>query len=269
MSQVNCATLIGINLNTLPTCSYDSGSNSITISNLNGSSTVTTIPAQAGISLSINGVTNPGDTATTGNFIITTFYTSNTQGVVDIGSIAGVTSTTGTISINTISVVPSSYVAMQSGVTYTVNFNNTYIIPQNGYIVLDIPNDITIVTALLPNYCRLSISASNYFPTTCTLTTTPNTSFYQITFSSPAQSAAIPPNSLISLQILSICTNPTNTRIVTPFQIYTYSSNAAIESRTTAITVQMQTPASFTIVEVSRASQQNSALTAYTMTLKQ
>jgi hypothetical protein len=268
-TQTSCAALLGINLNTLPTCLYDSGSNSITISNLNASSTVTTIPAQAGISLTINGVTNPPDTATTGSFTVTTFHTSNTQGIVDVGSIAGITCTPGTISINTISVVPSSYVAMQSSVTYTINFNNTYIIPQNGYIVLNIPNDITIVTALLPNHCRLSISGSGFVSTTCSLASTANSSFYQITFSAPAQTAFIPANSLISLQILSICTNPTNTRIITPFQIFTFSSNAAIESRTTAITVQMQTPASFTIVQVTRASQQNSALTAYTMTLKQ
>jgi hypothetical protein len=123
-------------------------------------------------------------------------------------------------------VIPSSYVVMQSGVTYNINFNNTYQIPINGYIVLFIPTDISIVTAQLPNYCRLSINGLNYSSTSCTSVT--NGSFYQITFTSPAQTSSIPAHSYISLQIYTLCTNPTNTRIITPFSIYTYSSSAAI-----------------------------------------
>jgi uncharacterized membrane protein len=146
--------------------------------------------------------------------------------VVDVGNIAGISSKPGTIAINTISVIPSSYVVMQNGVTYNINFNNTYIIPINGYIIVYIPTDISIITALLPNYCRLSINGANYSSATCTINA--NTSFYQISFVSPAQTSSIPANSIISLQVLSLCTNPTNTRIITPFQIFTYSANAAI-----------------------------------------
>lgn len=267
-TSASCASLLGSSLNPNPTCTFSSGSNSITLTNLNASSSVTTIPSQNSITLSINGVINPPDTTTTGSFTITTYYTSNTIGVVETGTIAGVTSTVGTISINTVSVVPSSYVAMQSGVTYSVNFNNTYLIPINGNIVLRVPTDITIVTALLPNYCKLSINGASYTSTTCTVSTS-NTSYYQISFTAPAQTVAIAANSLISLQIFTLCTNPTNTRIITPFSIFTNSATAAIESRTTGITVQMQFPAAFTIVQVSRNSQQNSALAQYTITLKQ
>lgn len=225
-SSATCASLIGTSLNSNPTCSLNIGSNSIYISNINASSTVTTIPAQGGIVLSINGVINPPDTSTTDIFTITTYYTSNTQGVVDVGTASGVTPTQGTISINTVSVIPSSYIAMQSGVTYSINFNNTYRIPINGYIVVQIPLDISIVTAQLPNYCRLSINNANYSSTTCSVIIT--STYYQVSFTSPAQTTAISANSYISLQILSICTNPTNTRIVTPFAINTYSSSASI-----------------------------------------
>lgn len=172
----NCASILGTNFNTLPSCSYDSGSNSISISNLNSSSSVSIIPSQSNIILSVMGVVNPGDTSTSGSFAITTYYSSNTQGVVDTGVIAGITSTIGTISINTVSVVPSSYVCMQTGVTYNINFNNTYIIPLNGYIVIRVPLDITIITASLPNYCRLSINYASYTSTTCSVTST--TSYY-------------------------------------------------------------------------------------------
>jgi hypothetical protein len=227
-SSQNCASLIGLSLNTVPTCTLDSGSNSIYISNLNASSTVTSIPTQNNIRLSIVGVVNPPDTATTSVFTVTTYYSANTQGIVDVGTIAGITSTIGTIAINTVSVVPSSYVCMQSGVTYSINFNNTYTIPINGYIVIQIPTDITIITALLPNYCRLSINGGSYSSTSCSSTTGGNGSYYQISFTTPAQTSAISADSLISLQVLTLCTNPTNTRIITPFAISTYSANAAI-----------------------------------------
>jgi hypothetical protein len=222
-SQASCATLIGISFKIVLTCTYDSGSNSITISNLNASSIFAIIPAQFVISLVIAGVTNPPDTATTGNFTISTYHTSNTQDIVDVGTIAGVACTPGTISIDKIRVVPSSYVAMKSGITYTINFNSTYIIPQNGFILLSIPNDIGIVTDLLPNYCRISINGSVYSYTACSMANLSNSLFNQINFSAPAQLASIPASSIISLHIKSICTNPTNTRIITGFQIYTYS----------------------------------------------
>lgn len=107
---------------------------------------------------------------------------------------------------------------------------------------------------------------------TCSDTTAGNTTYYEITFTSPTSESSIAAGSSISLQLSSICTNPTNTRIVTSFSIYTYSSHSSsvmIESRITGITVQMTTPAPFTVSTVSRVSQQNSALTTYTANLMQ
>ena len=63
---------------------------------------------------------------------------------------------------------------------------------------------------------------------TCTDTSAGSTSYYEITFTSPASVSSIAAASSISLQLSSICTNPTNTRIVTNFAIYTYSSSALI-----------------------------------------
>jgi hypothetical protein len=260
----SCAGLIGTGLGSAPQCTYNSASNYILISNINGS-TSNIVPQT--FTLTIIGITNPGDTSTSGSFTITTHYTNDLAGQVDRGVAAGVTCTVGTISINTVSVVPSSYQAMQSSLSYTFNFNNTYLIPTAGTVTLQIPTDITINTASLPNYCKYSLNSTNYVSTPCSSTT--NSTAYLVTFPSIA-SATIPPGTIISLMIAApLCTNPTNTRVVAPFAITTYSSTATIETLSSGITLQMTTPANFQSFTVNRNAQQNSVTTSYTFTLKQ
>lgn len=164
--------------------------------------------------------------------------------------------------------VPSNYTVLAETVTYTFNFNNTYLIPIGGSVIVKIPTDIKIEMALLPNYCKISLNNSALFNgTACSGTT--DGSFTVVTFSEPATISAIPAGSMISLQIGAICTNPSNTRIVSRFSISTYSSAAAIEAIDSGITVQMITPDSFGIMTVERYSHQNSNITSYNFTLQQ
>ena len=254
-------------VNQLPSCSYTPALNSINITNINGSSA--NIAAQT-LRFTIFNITNPGDTSTSGSFSITTYYNnSKSGGITDSGTAAGITATIGTISINTVSVVTSNYTVLAMGITYTISFNNTYMIPTSGFISIMIPNDITISLTSLPNYCKLGLNLS-YTGTNCSgqTITQGNITFYQINFTSVAQTQLIPANTLISLQIIGLCQNPTNTRVVSPISITTFSASSPIETLS-GITVQMSTPASFFILNVSRISQKNSALTNYTLTLKQ
>jgi hypothetical protein len=154
-------------------------------------------------------------------------------------------------------VIPSSYTVLAGSVTYTFNFNNTYLIPIGGYVIAKIPTAITILMALLPNYCKFSLNNNTVFSGTA-CSGSANGSFTVVTFSELAKTSAIPAGSMISLQISSICTNPSNTRIVTPFSISSFSSVAAIEAIDSGMTVQMTTPASFGIMSVGKGSQQNS-----------
>jgi hypothetical protein len=71
------------------------------------------------------------------------------------------------------------------------------------------------------------------------------------------------------LQIYQICTNPSNTGIVSNFTIATFSANAAIERLTSGITVQMINPANFYYVYVERFSQMNADLTSYKFRIRQ
>lgn len=109
-SSVSCAAILGTNFRSQPSCTLDSASNSIMLTSLNASLSI--LPAQTAIRLTVNGVLNPPDISTTAAFTITTYYTSNIQGVVESGTLAGVTCIPGTIAIGTISVTPTSFVAM-------------------------------------------------------------------------------------------------------------------------------------------------------------
>lgn len=86
------------------------------------------------IEVRVEGVVNAPSTSPSGAFTVETYYTSDTNSLVAQGTISGVTATVGAISSGTVEVVPSSYVVLDTGVTYTLSFVNTYEIPIGGFI---------------------------------------------------------------------------------------------------------------------------------------
>lgn len=191
-----CATLIGTGVVTNPTCTFDSVSNIITISNMNSSSS--NIAAQT-LKFTILSVTNPPSISPSGTFSAVTYYTTDTTGIVSQGVISGVTVSMDTIDASTVSVVPSSYVVSDTVVTYTINFKVGNSIPQGGYIELTIPNGVTLNVGSIASYCKLSFNSGAFFSTTCAGTTTG--SGYYVNFTSVAQGAAITAGTVVSLRI--------------------------------------------------------------------
>jgi hypothetical protein len=120
------------------------------------------------------------DISITTPFFITTYYTQNQLGLVDVGNATGFTAIVGTIAIATVSVIPTSYKVLENNVNYTITFNNTYLIPLKGYIVLQIPTNVTIAINYIHDFCRLSINNAPFTSATCTAQTFP--SYYTITF---------------------------------------------------------------------------------------
>lgn len=108
--------------------------------------------------------------------------------MTDTGVAAGVKATTGTIDISTVSVTPSSFLVYDTGVTYTISFKNTFEIPEDGYVSIIIPTDITINTASLSTYSKYSLGTGAAFISTSTVfSTTP--SLYRINFTNIAPTA--------------------------------------------------------------------------------
>lgn len=130
-AATSCATLVGTGVVTNPTCAYDSSSRVVTISAMNSSSS--TIAAQT-LQVTVLSVQNAPSIAPSGSFSVSSYYSSSTSSLVASGTIAGVTATVGTIDNTQALVTPSSYVVLATSVTYTIQFKNTYQIPQGGFI---------------------------------------------------------------------------------------------------------------------------------------
>ena len=79
---------------------------------------------------------------------------------------------------------------------------------------------------LLPTYTKYSLGTAAALVAASAGTVTSNATL--INFTNLAASAAIPANTQINLIIDTINTNPSNTRIVSPFTITTSSSTAQI-----------------------------------------
>lgn len=128
--STGCATLIGTSVNTNPTCTFNSATNTITITNMNSSPS--NIPAQT-LRFTILSVQNPPSVNPSGSFTVSTYYTNDQNFLVAQGTISGVTATLDVINPSTVFVVPSSYIVSDTLVTYTVNFVNGNAIGQSGY----------------------------------------------------------------------------------------------------------------------------------------
>lgn len=69
---------------------------------------------------------NAPSTSPSGDFSVQTYYTAAPDTLVAEGTIGGVTATVGAINSGTVEVIPSSYVVLDTGVTYTLSFVSTY-----------------------------------------------------------------------------------------------------------------------------------------------
>lgn len=262
----SCATVTGTNMTTTPTCTLAEGSTSLLLTNLNLSSS--NINSQT-FTVRVSGIINPPSTQPSGNFNITTYYSSTDDTSVASGSMGAVTATVSTLNSSTVTITPSSSVVRATGVSYTVSFQNNNPIPTNGYIILGIPDGITAQIGSVANMCFASTSASST-PSSTTCSGAQSGSMYLVTFPNIFSSSGVPANSTITLRIDSIFTNPVSTEPVSSFSISTYTSgNFLVDQLNIGLSVKMTTPADFTTATVTAASKLNSEITNYTINLAQ
>jgi hypothetical protein len=182
---------------------------------------------------------------------------------VAIGSITGITATAALIDNNLVTVVPSSLVVNDVGVTYSIQVKILHQISSGGYFTILIPPEIGIDTVSAPNSCTININSTSYVQTPCTAVNNSNSTGVLITYTNPF-SSNININTIIIARILTVFTNPVSTRPTSSFQIYTYApAGAPIAFINSALTVQMTIPASFNSISITRASNKNYDLTTY------
>ena len=257
-----CAVFSGTGMVSAPTCTYTAIDNSITFSNLNSSAQ--NIAAQT-FSMTVNGITNPPSSQTTGSFTMTTIY-SSLGGQVDNGTIVGVTATGASIDHNTASISSNSQVNSANGVSYSTTFTVNNPIPAGGYIIVNYPTAVTFDTAAAASSCQVTLNAGVATPTTCSATLG---SSYVFNFSNPL-SATAPTGTTITLTVAGVATNPASTQPFSPFSISTYHSDGSlIASLTNALNYATTTASALSSAQFSRLSTTNAALTDYTINIIQ
>jgi hypothetical protein len=261
-SNSACAAVVGTNMAVGPTCTYSALDNSMTFTNLN--STTNNIGAQT-FTITVSGITNPPSTLTTSTFGLTTYY-SSAGGIVETGTIPGITATAATIDFTKASVSASNRVNSATAVTYYLSFVIANAIPAGGYILAYFPTAIVFDTAAAASSCQIMLDSGTATSTTCTAILSTS---YIFNFTNPLSSGAAV-NTNITLVISASATNPTSTRPFQPFSIYTYHSNGAlIASLVNALSYSTTTASTFSSHTVTRVSNTNAALTTYTVTITQ
>ena len=119
----NCATLSGTNVITSPTCAVSGADNSVLITAMNSSTADIVVQT---LTVNVLGVVNAPSTAPSADFRVQTYYTGDADTLVADGTISGISATVGTIDNSKVGVVATSYVVLDTAVTYTLSFTNTY-----------------------------------------------------------------------------------------------------------------------------------------------
>jgi hypothetical protein len=246
-----------------PTCTFSAVDNSITFTNLNSSTS--NIPSQT-MTITVNNVQNPPSTATTPNFIVSTYYTASLSSMVDMGTIPGVTATVATVDYTKVVISSSSMIASDTGVTYHYSFVVANPIPVGGYIILSYPLSIPFDLSVTSN-CYIMINSGTRLSTPCSSSSSTS---YTFNYTNPLPSNAAIAGTNITLVVASAATNPPSTQQVGPFSLQTYSSDGTIiASLLNALNYQVTIPSTFTYNQFARISNQNAAITSYTITLTQ
>jgi hypothetical protein len=175
---------------------------------------------------------------------------------VATGTIGGLISTAAQIDPSSITITPSSTVVLNKVTSYTVSIKIANPIPIGGSITIYFPLDIVLNVAEVPNNCERGINTVSTSSTACSITTF--ATYYSISFSSPFSTQGANINDTVYLKLGNVAINPISTRPVSPFSIYTYSSDASlIAILENALSVKMLTASTFPSNQISRISNKN------------
>lgn len=145
----------------------------------------------------------------------------------------------------------------------------THGIVSGGYVIINIPLAIVIDLATANNNCNINLNNTTPVSTPCLFTQT--STHYQVNFTNPFQINAVDKDTILRFTILSSATNPVSTQPVSPFSIFTYSSDSSLIASIAAssLSYSVTTPNALTTNTIERISNKNAELTSYTIRLSQ
>lgn len=180
--------------------------------------TTTNIPSQT-FSLTVTGITNPPSTLQTSSFVVTTYYNSNSNALVDNGTIAGITPTKASLNTSQVRFSSSSAINSDTAVSYYISFVLNNRIVSGGFVLVYFPSTVTFAVSAVPTACQVGFNSGGMSATTCTVTF--NSTFYVFNFTNPFQSTIGEVGTNVTVGILGSATNPPTTTPFGPFSIFT------------------------------------------------
>jgi hypothetical protein len=235
-----------------PTTINGLSSYQLLLSNLNTSSS--NIPVQSVI-ITVSNILNPSAVATLNTFTLSTYY-SNSADLVANGNYTGsIVMQAGVITLNSIT---STATTTYTFTTISIDFKITNPVSSNGYVMVTIPSDITLLSAS-KGFIHLS---STLLTSTYTNFVNNNTILLQVT---PSLAAG----STITVKINNIMTQNT-TKTTGTFVTSTFDSTfSAIDQSTNSMGLSVTSGNNFNSLTLARGSAVNSYATNYTITFEQ
>lgn len=135
-------------------------------------------------------VTNPDISGSPGTFTISTYMTeSSVDYLVDTGTYTSLSITTGTLTSP--SVTSDSYLAYNTGVSYTIGFTTQHRVVLNGIIVITFPSEIIISdSSAAVAGCQGAYGGATLAVTTCTVASSSQIKFTGLYSSSATTTSA-------------------------------------------------------------------------------
>lgn len=220
------------------------------LSNLNTSSS--NIVAQS-ISIVIKNILNPLVVTTLTSFSLSTYYSNQADLVANANYSSSIKLQPGSFIINSIT---STATTTYTFTSLSISFSNTNPIPINGYILVTIPSDITLISV---TKSTISVSGATIGSTSTNILTN-NTIILRIATSISALSSLL-------ISITDIMTQNT-TKTTQSFTISTFdSSYNAIDISSNSIGLSINQGNYFNSLVVTQSNPTNSKANNYTITL--
>jgi hypothetical protein len=195
------------------------------------------------LQIKIGTVTNPDVSGSPGTFTVQTYLLdSSTYYLVDQNTYSSVSITTG--AFTSLSVTPSSFLAYDTAVSYTIGFTTQHSVVMNGYITITFPSEISITdTSAAVSGCLISINGG----TTNSVCTAVSSTQFRFTglFSSGKATGSI-------VAVIPGVRNPRSLATSSSFTVTTSDNSlVAIDTLATGFTTKMTSTSDLQSVSVS------------------
>lgn len=210
--------------------------------------------------LSIQSIINPNRALSNLSFTANFYYSNDSTTLTANAYFTGLTYIPNLLNINITQVTLSNYNLLATPISSNVTFTTRDAVPANGYVLITVPAEITIVSGYSPQ-C-LYTSGATSVSSTCSVAS----QVFNVSFGNRVISAG----QTVTLSLNNFGTNPKSARPTSSYQIYIYSPDGfLINYLNTSLTISTFIPIPFQFVTISPKNYTNYATNAYSFYFQQ